>query len=208
MLMKKIGVVLLLVSAVTTLASCKKEESLTQAGDINLAGCEVPAGLTATQAEGVDCMPEKEAGKPVTQGAATTDDQVIKEAIARQAFVYGQSEEDVEVRRSFSADLNGDGIEDLIVVYMLNATDGGNSYATHMVAFTREGGVLKPTNSMIVAGYQEAVDELMVLDGVVNMVKLEQGPDDAACCPSVKVTVRYLVHSGKLMALSPTAWGQ
>lgn len=206
--MKKVGGVLLLVSAVMALASCKKEGALTQAGDINLAGCEVPAGLTAAQAEEVDCTPEKEAAATVVQGVAATDDQVINEAIARQAFEYGQAEEDAEVRRSFSVDLNGDGVEDLIVVYMLNATDGGNSYATHMVAFTREGGVLKPTNSMIVAGYQEAVDDVMVLDGVVNMVKLEQGPDDAACCPSVKVTVRYLVHSGKLMALSPTAWGQ
>lgn len=41
-----------------TLAACKKEESLTQKGDINLAGCEVPAGLTLVQAAAQECAPD------------------------------------------------------------------------------------------------------------------------------------------------------
>jgi hypothetical protein len=36
-------------------AGCTQDSALTQAGDINLAGCEVPAGLTREAAEKIDC---------------------------------------------------------------------------------------------------------------------------------------------------------
>lgn len=36
-------------------AGCGKEETLTQDGYINLAGCDVPAGLTFEQAEKIEC---------------------------------------------------------------------------------------------------------------------------------------------------------
>lgn len=34
---------------------CSNGEVLTEEGDINLAGCKVPAGITQSQAEGVKC---------------------------------------------------------------------------------------------------------------------------------------------------------
>ncbi|MBS7457896.1 hypothetical protein [Coralloluteibacterium stylophorae] len=37
------------------IVGCGKEETLTQGGYINLAGCEVPAGLTLEQAEKIEC---------------------------------------------------------------------------------------------------------------------------------------------------------
>ena len=45
--------VLLLVGLI--MAGCEKEQALTRAGDINLAGCEVPAGLIQDQAGKIVC---------------------------------------------------------------------------------------------------------------------------------------------------------
>lgn len=200
--MKNVRVPLLLVSAVMALASCKKEEPLTQAGDINLAGCEVTAGLTAAQAEEVDCAPEKEAVAPVAQGAAATDDQVIKEALDRQAFIYEQAEEDAEARRSTTRDLNGDGVDDLTVVYVLTATNGGNGYATHLAAFVREDSGLKFASSIPVTGYGQAVKDFAVVNGVLTLTALVAGPGDGTCCPSLEQVRRFALVDGEWKEVS------
>lgn len=56
-MMKLIKVSIFLLAAVA-MAGCKKEEALTQTGDINLAGCEVPAGISWEEAEKVKCQPD------------------------------------------------------------------------------------------------------------------------------------------------------
>lgn len=53
--MKQISWLSMLLLTGLVVAGCGKEETLTQDGYINLAGCEVPAGLTLEQAEKIDC---------------------------------------------------------------------------------------------------------------------------------------------------------
>lgn len=91
--MKKIGMLVGAMWAVLALVGCKKEAALTQAGDINLAGCEVPAGLTSAQAEAVSCTPAQ-AEPQINAGTSTaaSDESVINEALARDAFIFNQSE--------------------------------------------------------------------------------------------------------------------
>ncbi|MEA5667133.1 hypothetical protein VA603_06235 [Stenotrophomonas sp. MH1] len=202
--MKRIEVVTLAACALLAVAGCKKEEALTQKGDINLAGCEVPAGLTPAEAEALGC-PSEEAGPVLASGpvALASDETVINEALTRVAFTFDQSEEDVEARRFAEGDLNGDGVSDKVVLFVLQATNGGNAYATHVAGFVSEGGVLRYTDAIPVAGYGEGVQEFSVQDGTLTMRILTQGPDDPTCCPSVEKRVSYLLHHGKFIEANP-----
>ena len=53
--MKQFHRLVMLLLAGLVMAGCKQKEGLTQAGDINLAGCEVPAGITREAAEKIGC---------------------------------------------------------------------------------------------------------------------------------------------------------
>ena len=197
--MKKVGMLVGAMWAVLALVGCKKESALTQAGDINLAGCEVPAGLTPAQAEAVSCAPaQAESEITAEPSAAAPVESVINEALAREAFIFNQSEEDVEARRFADGDLNGDGVSDRAVLFVLEATNGGNAYATHLAVFVREAGALAYADSLPVSGYGEGVQGFTIQEGTVAIKTLVQGPDDATCCPSVEKNVSYVLHNGKL----------
>ena len=202
--MKKVGMLVGAMWAVLALVGCKKESTLTQAGDMNLAGCEVPAGLTPVQAEAVSCAPaQAEPQITAEPSAAAPVESVINEALARDAFIFNQSEEDVEARRFAEGDLNGDGVSDKVVLFVLQATDGGNGYATHLAVFLKEGNGLTYADSLPVSGYGEGVQEFAVQGGMVVMKILVQGPGDATCCPSVEKNVSYVLHTGKLIEAKP-----
>ena len=204
--MKKVGMLVGAMLAVLALVGCKKEAALTQAGDINLAGCVVPAGLTAAQAEAISCAPAL-AESPIAAepSVAASDESVINEALARQAFIFDQADENVEARKFAEGDLNGDGVSDKAVLFVLEATNGGNAYATHLGVFVREGGALMYADSLPVSGYGEGIQGLIVQEGVVAMKVLVQGPDDATCCPSVEKNVSYVLQRGKLIEAKPVS---
>ena len=204
--MKKVGMLVGAMLAVLALVGCKKEAALTQAGDINLAGCEVPAGLTAAQAEAVSCAPaQAEPQSAAEPSAAASDESVISEALARQAFIFDQADENVEARKFAEGDLNGDGVSDKAVLFVLEATNGGNAYATHLAVFAREAGALAYADSLPVSGYGEGVQDFTVQEGSVVMKILAQGPGDATCCPSVEKNVSYVLHNGKLIEAKPVS---
>lgn len=204
--MKKVGMLVGAMLAVLALVGCKKEEVLTQAGDINLAGCEVPAGLTAAQAEAVSCAPAlAEPQIAAEPSVAASDKSIINEALARQAFIFDQADENVEARNFAEGDLNDDGVSDKAVLFVLEATNGGNAYATHLAVFVREAGALAYADSLPVSGYGEGVQDFTVQDGAVAMKILVQGPDDATCCPSVEKNVSYVLQRGKLIEAKPVS---
>ena len=202
--MKKVGMLVGVMLAVLALGGCKKEAALTQAGDINLAGCEVPAGLTAAQAEAVSCAPAlAEPQIAAEPSVSASDESIINEALARQAFIFDQADENVEARKFAEGDLNGDGVSDKAVLFVLEATNGGNAYATHLAVFVREAGALAYADSLPVSGYGEGVQDFTVQEGAVAIKILVQGPDDATCCPSVEKNVSYVLQNGKLIEAKP-----
>ncbi len=204
--MKKVGMLVAAICAVLALGGCKKEAALTQAGDINLAGCEVPAGLTAAQAEAISCAPVlAESQIAAEPSAAASDESVINGALARQAFIFDQADENVEARKFAEDDLNDDGVSDRAVLFVLEATNGGNAYATHLAVFVRKGGALAYADSLPVSGYGEGVQGFTIQEGTVAIKTLVQGPDDATCCPSVEKNVSYVLHNGKLSEAEPVS---
>jgi hypothetical protein len=183
------------------LAGCTQEPALTQAGDINLAGCEVPAGLTPEAAEAIDCAPSSSAAAPATPAVAalvaaadvTPDADVIDAAIAAQARKDGGSEF-VEGRASVEGDLTGDGASDLAVLFTLEGAGGGNGAVRYLAAFAREAGQLTLVDTTSFSGGSQGID---LKDGAVHLKLLVLGPDDSACCPSVEEDTTYVLHRSK-----------
>ena len=190
------------------LSACTKAETLSREGDINLAGCKVPAGLTTEQVQAVRCTPVS-ATPPVEAPVASEaeNEVVINEALAPQAAMNGHDEENIGARKIVKGDLNGDGVEDRAVLFVLEGGGGSNAYSTHLAAFISERGRLKFVYSMPVSGYGEEVQGVSYGDGKVKMKKLGQGEGDAMCCPTAEYEVDYLLKDGKWLEIYPEEEG-
>lgn len=202
--MKIKGLLLAAVCSVVALSACTKAESLSREGDINLAGCKVPGGLTTEQVQAVNCAPVS-ATPPVEAPVASEaeNEAVINEALAPQAAMNGHDEENVRARKIVKGDLNGDGVEDRAVLFVLEGGGGSNAYSNHLAAFLSESGKLKFIYSEPVSGYGEQIQEVSYGDGMVKMRKLGQGEGDAMCCPTEEYEVNYLLKDGKWLEIYP-----
>lgn len=198
--MRTLGKASMLLMVGLIMAGCEKEQALTRAGDISLAGCELPAGLTQDQAGKIVCTQQDTVAAPVTPVATalaiTPDSQVIVAAIAAQAQQEGGSEY-AEARRTVEGDFTGDGSPEVAVLYTLEGAGGGNGSVTYLAAFVREAGQLRLVDTATVSGFGSSVQDVSLSDGTVHLKILVQGPDDPDCCPSGKGKDTYVFHGGK-----------
>jgi hypothetical protein len=199
--MKRIHMVSMLLLAGLAMAGCKKEAQMTEPGDVNLAGCEVPAGVTREAAEQVKCAKsdasERPAAAPSTSESAgqpmTSDAAIVEAAIAEWAKQDGSSEY-TDARRSIEGDVNGDRRSDLAVMYTLEGANGGNGAVRYLAGFVREAGQLRLAGITSLAGSEQ---DVQLKDGTVHLKLLSLGPDDSACCPSVEEDATYVLHGNK-----------
>lgn len=198
--MRKIDRASMLLLAALILAGCEQEQALTREGDVNLAGCEVPAGLTQDEAGKVGCAQKDPVAAPatplVTALGNTPDSEVILAAIAGQAQQDGGSEYG-EARKTVEGDLTGDGSPEVAVLYTLEGAGGGNGSVTYLAAFVREAGQLRLADAATVSGLGSGVQDISLSDGTVHLKMLLQGPDDPDCCPTVEEKDTYVFHGGK-----------
>jgi hypothetical protein len=222
--MKRLNATGLLLVVGLALAGCKQAPTVTQAGEINLAGCHVPAGITQEEAERVECgtpevtdspeafanlvrseaMPESAAVSAsalafdaATWMAATSDAEVINTAISARAAQDGGSEY-ADARKLVKGDLDGDGAADVAVLYSLEGAGGGNDSVGYLAAFVRTGGQLKLADTATLSG---SAQSLSLKDSTAHLKLLSLGPDDSACCPSIEDDVVYVLHGNKWLQL-------
>lgn len=189
------------------LAGCgNKDAGVTQAGEVNLAGCEVPAGTKRADAEAVTCdkaappAGAAESSAPTAAAPAIPDAQVIDAALADAAKKSDGGTEYKEARKSAEGDLTGDGKADVAVLYTLEGEGGANAANAYLAVFQRaESGQLSLAGTTSVAGFGTAAQGLSVVDGTIHVKVLVPGPDDPDCCPSQEQDALYVLHLGKLM---------
>ena len=195
--MRTIGKASMLLLVGLIMAGCEKEQELTRAGDVNLAGCEIPAGLTQDQAGKIVCTQQDPVAASVapvaTAPANTPDSEVIAAAIAERAKQEGESEF-AEARKSVEGDLTGDSTPDVAVLYSLSDASGGDAVITYLAAFIREAGQLKLADTTVV---RDGTQGINLKDGAVQIKFLVVGPDDPSCCPTVEEVDKYVFHGGK-----------
>jgi hypothetical protein len=197
--------------AALAVTGCGKADEVTRAGDINLAGCEVPAGTKRGVVEAIQCDAAKgakaETDKAPLQEAVqiTPDAEVISAAIAQEAKKAEGATEYKDARKIVEGDLTGDGKPEVVALYTLEGGGGGNGGGSYLAAFQRkETDQLQLASTTSVSGFGVAAQNVSLEDGTVHVKLLVQGPDDPDCCPSTEEEAFYVFHGGKWLHVQPS----
>ena len=101
-------------------------------------------------------------------------------------------------------DLNGDGIEDATVLLVENS--GGTGVFTYVGAKLNQDG--QPVDAgTILVGDRTQVKSMVIENGQVILEIVTQGPDDAQCCPTLKVRKTYALQNGTLAEIGSEELG-
>lgn len=109
-------------------------------------------------------------------------------------------------------DINGDGVEDLVVVFNVegacNKEKGrapgacGNHHETYLKAFL--GKELKEIPTIEIGGRgMRLISSVKVIKDAVEVETLTYGEQDAMCCPSVTGHTQFAIQSGKFIERHP-----
>lgn len=204
----------------------KPVTGLTQAGDINLAGCEVPPGSTPELAEKIECAkvdPYAASSVPmVEQPAEVVEDSAAAMAAAAAANAVAAASEATNPAAASDSDLINAAIS------AQARQDGGNEYTDARksvegdlngdrtpdvtVLYTLEGAGGGNGSVSYLAAFVRAAGQLKLADtatlsgsaqglklkdGAAHLKLLSLGPDDSACCPSVEDDAMYILHGSK-----------
>jgi len=102
-------------------------------------------------------------------------------------------------------DLNGDGVEDAAV--LLAESSGGSGTFTYLAAVVNQDG--QPVNAgTVLVGDRTQIKSLAIQNGQIVMEIVTQGPDDAMCCPTLKVRKTYSLQDGQLVEVGSEELGQ
>lgn len=196
--------------AVAMLLGCNKEKpDVTPSGAINLAGCPVPAGIEWAEAESIGCGQSAVSSPQLEPAGAgskslSADGDVVDMAVAKEAERSEGAAEYREARRSSEGDLTGDGRPELVVLFTLEGTGGGNVVGGYLAAFQRQAnGQLGVVDTIQVTGYGGSAQDVRIERDAALVKFLVQGPDDPVCCPSQEMEVRYVLHHGRLLQVHP-----
>lgn len=109
-------------------------------------------------------------------------------------------EEYKKARRFCFGDLNGDGKEDIAVLYTLESFCCGNNYQFYLAVFLKEGSGFKLIASENVGGKgNREIGFNKIKGGKILLNTFEYLPKDGMCCPSAKGRTSYSLKNGKLI---------
>ena len=108
-----------------------------------------------------------------------------------------------EARRFCFGDIDGDGEEDISVLYTLESFCCGNSYQFYLAVFLNKGSKFELAASSKVGGKSERTVEFNTIkDGKILLNTDEYVYGDPMCCPSGKGRTAYSLQNGKLIESS------
>ena len=85
-----------------------------------------------------------------------------------------------------TGDLDADGSEEAVVLLVENS--GGSGSFVYIAALTRREGVVKNTGTKLV-GDRVQIRSILIDGGEIRLEIVQQGPGDAACCPTQKASM-------------------
>lgn len=105
-----------------------------------------------------------------------------------------------KARRFCFGDIDGDGKEDIAVLYTIESFCCGNNYQFYLAVFLNKGSRFELAASAEVGGKGERMVEFdRIRDGKILLNTDEYLPDDPMCCPSGKGRTTYTLEKGKLV---------
>ena len=105
-----------------------------------------------------------------------------------------------KARRFCLGDINGDGKDDIAVLYTIESFCCGNNYQFYLAVFIRNGSKFDLVTSTEVGGKgNRGVNFNTIRHGKILLNTDEYLPDDPMCCPSSKGSTAYVLKNGKLI---------
>jgi heat shock protein HslJ len=96
-------------------------------------------------------------------------------------------------------DLDGDGVEDAVVVLVENS--GGSGNFRYLAAVLNRDGSLENVATQLL-GDRAQVQTVTIDAGKISVNMVTHGPDDPLCCPSQEVTVKYRLSGEQLVEVA------
>jgi heat shock protein HslJ len=96
-------------------------------------------------------------------------------------------------------DLNGDGVDDAVVV--LVESSGGSGNFRCLAAVLNQNGSPENVATQLI-GDREQVQSVTIDDAEISVNALTHGPEDPMCCPTQEVTLTYRFDGEKLVKIS------
>lgn len=133
----------------------------------------------------------QDGGPPETAGALASPEEAATAYVDAQAG--GEMELGTEVVDYTSADLDGDGVDEAIVLYVVL----GPTFWKHFIAvLAKRDGVYQIAGEAHVLGMVEGIQA--VVGPAIAVTTKTLGPDDPRCCPSVVTESRFVWDGSKL----------
>ncbi len=98
-----------------------------------------------------------------------------------------------------TGDLNGDNSEEAVV--LLVESSGGSGSFIYIAALARRGGVVENTGTNLV-GDRVQIRSIVIDGGEIRLEVIQQGPEDAACCPTQKASRIWVLGGNGLVEKS------
>jgi len=131
-------------------------------------------------------------------------DPAIDRWITKQAYRM-KGVERKQARYTVIGDLDGDGRDDVAVLYTIEGAGKVRYRLRYLAAFHRGPRSLQYRAHTMVGGRGiREVNRLTILHRTIEIETLEYRPEDALCCPSRFATHRYRLNGGRLLRLA--AW--
>lgn len=141
--------------------------------------------------------------QPAVQPAGATDALLkvaIDQMVADEIATDGGSEYD-EGRQLLEVDLDGDGVEDAVVLYTIEGQGGGNGSFQTLAALYRDGNSWSAKGKTILGG---ATDLQLLGPNLIGVTVLTHSDEDPRCCPSQESVVKYQWNGAAFAELPDT----
>lgn len=93
-------------------------------------------------------------------------------------------------------DLNGDGVDDAVVLLVENS--GGSGVFVYLAAVLNRDGEPENVDTQLL-GDRAQIQSLTVSDGQISVTMVTHGPNDPFCCPTQEVEQIYELQEDKLL---------
>lgn len=139
---------------------------------------------------------------PATQTESRVPSQDDIETLISSRAKAASGAEYRDGRHVKSGDVTGDGIPDEVILFTIEVASE-NTVTQYLAVIAGSGGAQPfETDETIVGGAGQNVEAMHVDGGEIKVELLSPGPDDPECCPSIRSTVEYIWHNGKIKRVS------
>lgn len=129
-------------------------------------------------------------------GGKITKEEVLK-AFSKESHKIENELDQIQQKKVYFVNLNGDTFEEAVVYYTLVARGGNAWTGSGIVVYEKIGDELKEIDKYNCGN--SVIKEIK--DGLLYMQELEYAPGDPNCCPSIKKPYKLGLVNGKLVKM-------